>query len=63
MKWLKIIKKEKLMLGKRRLRLSRPNVKKIKLKLEAPTMEVIQRAFNNFSKLTVKHLFLIELQA
>ena len=51
------------MLGKRRLRLSRPNVKKIKLKLEAPTMEVIQRAFNNFSKLTVKHLFLIELQA
>ena len=31
-------------------------VKEVKLKLEALTEEILQRAFNNFAKFTVKHL-------
>ena len=55
MKWLRNIKKSNA--GKTSLYIFRSlKVKKVELKLGAPTGGVQQSAFNNFAKFAVKHL-------
>ena len=61
-KWLRNIKKSNA--GKTwRYFLHGLRVKKFELKLEALTGEVLLRAFSNFAKFRVKHLFQIKSQA